>query len=139
MFNLSGNNKVQTLQLLNSVGTFFVNFTSYATANRTILLPDKDGTIALLSDISGSTTYQAIIDIGNIPTFSIAITYTDSNVLTTHKINSFIQAKYNSPIDELEFDNPIVNSNCSVNGTINFFVSCNTAISGQYIINYSLS
>ena len=138
MFNLSDNNKVQTIKVLNAIGTFFVNITTSATVDRTLLLPDKDGTVALLSDLS-TTTYQAIVNIGNLPVFSKAVTYSDSNVLTTHKINSSIHAKYNSPIDELEFDNPTVNSNCGIDGTINFFISCNTAISGQYIINYTLS
>lgn len=52
---------VSVLKIRNALGTFVTTFASSATANRTITLPDNNGTLALLSDIPagiGSTVVQ---------------------------------------------------------------------------------
>lgn len=117
--------------------------TDYSIAGTTITCvtaPASDAVIQAYyqSTITGgsSAIAQTVVDLGSTFTYSKKCTVNDANILTTSKILAFVTAKTGMSADELEMDNPTVSANCTNNGVINFYISCHTAIAGQYTINY---
>ena len=82
---------------------------------------------------------QVNLNLGAVPVYNKMVTAVDAAALTTSRINAWVQAKANGIADELEDDHICVSANCTVDGTINFFIAALPGpVTGFYSVNYTI-
>lgn len=91
------------------------------------------------SGLQFQTGFQVTLDLGNVPVTTKKISTTITGILPSSKINAWVQTKVNSLSDELELDPILISASCSENDIIDFYISSVCFISGQYLINYSVT